>query len=291
MEQEFNIDPKERPKYTRGTIHYNQQIEKVHSAANCKNPRTYCVNHHSLETRTTKGYALHKNYAKGTPMNYAGKTLDETEKKFFKLCLKNGFASGEELTAVILTGEDSIRIEKTSSQDSNPKNSDLVSKTDTNPGMFINYQNQTNIPAWAFTNPVIPHSNPYSVPHYFQQTPLEYGHYSFQLGKNLNPSQMFQENPFNPLNQKVNQVTNSVDCSGEKKALVKESENQKGLSEDLDRINKEIFKINQRLTDLENKFTALVTKVEIVISKASENSDSEERSDTRVKSKRRGKKK
>ena len=76
MVQEIPFEPLvDRPKYTRHSTSYHQQIEKVHNAANSKNPRTYCVTHHSLETGTTKEYALHKNCKKETPMNYADKTL------------------------------------------------------------------------------------------------------------------------------------------------------------------------------------------------------------------------
>ena len=93
MEPDIPFTPfGDRPKFTRGSPLYQNQIQKLHQGANARNPRTYCASHHSIETRTTRDYIIHKDCLKLTPANYAGKTFEETETKFFDLCLKRKLA-------------------------------------------------------------------------------------------------------------------------------------------------------------------------------------------------------
>jgi len=179
MEQEINFELLvKRPKYTRHSTPYKQLIEKVHNAANSKNPRTYCITHHSLETRTTKEYALHKNCKKETPMNYADKTLEGTENKFWKLCLKHNNIIGEEMVAVYVTGEDTTKI----AQNLTKKNPIPQTSFETNYGGSAFYQPQSLMPNW---NQNINHHQPNnsSILLKFDYDSLQYGYNSIKITK------------------------------------------------------------------------------------------------------------
>lgn len=250
IEEEIVFQPLSgRPQFYKGTVPYKNQMEKVHNAGNASNKRTYCLTHHSMETRTTANYPIHAKCHKKTPVSYSGKTLEETEKKMMKLAKENALGTDDYLVAIFFT-EDTAKKEEfkvsvnQSSQSENRmgqfggqsftgnKNQQLMGS------QFDSFQNQHE----GFNRPI---SN--------QTQSQAYNQYSLNQFQASDAQQGMARSNFSQV----------LTQGSEKKTL----QNQKDLEPALKALEEELFKVKQKMSDIENQINAVVIKIEPLIKK------------------------
>lgn len=247
MEQEISFeDIKLRPRLPKGSNLYLMQIEKIHKSAWAKNPRTYCSTHHSIETRTTKDYTIHKNCIKMSPKDYSGKNKDDTEEKFIALCTKLKYANEEGLLYVYFTGEES-----NTQKNTEPVQAKLAPSETTN--VSFPSSNFNSYPLFnSFTTFPVQPSFPFS-PFSFYSSPIQ-----------MNPNNFYNIITGN----NSPQVQNIIHSSHPKEVIKVEAQDsiseesiQPDITDMKEALEKLIFKLDQRLTDLENKVQALSIKM------------------------------
>ena len=70
-------------------------LSVVHVGSNSNNHKSICLECWTLETRTTKKYDIHKFHKLLTPIDYAGKTIDETREKLLKCAVQGNYMKDE----------------------------------------------------------------------------------------------------------------------------------------------------------------------------------------------------